>query len=173
MPWNFLAYLLEIWYVYNNNSEPRTQKQYYLDSDIYHLTVAYFLINKTKEIDIIKDSFVSNTSYIDSSHSTNWKICICQPICCFFSIKYINLNIEIFYVKKSYLKFWGASPNKLQISLICFRAGITHLSFVRSSSIKRSIHWIFCVSRSLNKWFQCFKQINTQENFIFKLFWEL
>lgn len=49
----------------------------------------------------------------------------------------------------SYLKFCGASPNKLQISLICFSAGMTHLSFVRSSSIKRSIHWIFCVSRSL------------------------
>lgn len=49
-----------------------------------------------------------------------------------------------------YLKFWGASPNRLQISRICFRAGITHLSLVRSSSMKRSIHWIFWVSRSFN-----------------------
>lgn len=68
----------------------------------------------------------------------------------FASFQHIQLLTDkILFAFYSYLKFCGASPNKLQISLICFSAGMTHLSFVRSSSIKRSIHWIFCVSRSL------------------------
>lgn len=62
--------------------------------------------------------------------------------------KQANVKKMLKLIKFIYLKFWGASPKRLQISRICFSAGITHLSFVLNSSINRSIHCIFWVSLS-------------------------
>lgn len=62
--------------------------------------------------------------------------------------KQANVKKMLKMIKFRYLKFWGASPKRLQISRICFSAGITHLSFVLNSSMNRSIHCIFWVSLS-------------------------